>query len=101
MNYRHAAALVLLGWYLLVPSINPYGGADPGDGGGQPCKVEYDELGAWRLEDSFDSADSCRSAKNNLAKKPATSSNRFDVCEAIARRAARCIASDDPRLKAN
>jgi len=82
MNPRHAAALALVGWYLMVPIMNQYG------------KIQDAPLAEWAHVDSFDTATECRDAAHQLIalqgkdKPPVAAVLGFQ-----------CIESDDPRLK--
>jgi hypothetical protein len=48
MNRRHAAALFLLGWYLMAPPFDPKGNV-----------IEDAPLAKWEILGSFDGADKC------------------------------------------
>jgi hypothetical protein len=106
MSPRHAAALALVGWYLMVPPIAP---PDPGT-----------DLKYWSNEGSFDTAAECRAASDELVYKFGHMSNKdwkswddgyfahyhthldrawtLDHFKGLAV-ASQCIATDDPRLK--
>lgn len=102
----HAAALALVGWYLIAPPINSHG------------DIRIDApLAYWELEMSFISATGCESARNVLQNwaiedKP-RSEAQLEAAESAAEGfsllfrpyqlevrvpAAICIASNDPRL---
>ena len=106
MKPRHATALALVGWYLMVP---------PGKSSGLPPDAP---LSQWRHMVSFDSATQCErllhrlradfSAATKAEIKAWHGSNRDDVhseraLHALAAEAtakdSQCIATDDPRLK--
>ena len=92
MKLRHAAALALVGWYLMMPPM--------------ASDLRPDEaapLATWGLVESFDSAQACKRALHKYSdeaikkvqggsESSTTNSARFVVAE-------ECIASDDPRLK--
>lgn len=92
MNPRHAAALVLVGWYVMVP---PFGALQT-------------PLGKWHIVKVFDSANQCQSyrdalvvaaekeLKSNTAMAYETKSKGSEFFDATA---AQCIATNDPRLK--
>src|SRR5262249_24600360 len=92
MNLRHAAALALVGWYLMVPT--PYGSAD----------LHYEPnlpLSKWTAFESFETADACGKARYDMQRK--TEKDRPDQLTVKGRMAflageAQCIATDDPRL---
>jgi len=90
MNPCHAAALTLLGWYLMVP---PWGRVTA-------------PLSEWQIYEPLESAGECETARNEaielqdknkgqaLSWKTASGGNlQFDLA------AATCVGSDDPRLK--
>ena len=83
MNLRHATAFALVGWYLLVPPINPVP-ATPAR-----HEVERPLLKQYVIAGSFDSEEECQNAMVGLLSLPPV------------HREADCIASDDPRLKSN
>jgi hypothetical protein len=103
MSFRHAAALTLVGWYLMVPSDSP-------------TARWTDPLAKWQVYRSYDSAEECQAAIDayrNVLTEHEQDHSRFDNLtpqqrdEEITKEAewewmfgpAQCIASDDPRLK--
>lgn len=100
MNIRHAAALALIGWYLMVPNVVwekdrfLVGPVDCCEGWGK-------QMG------SYDTAAECNAAKENLELSPsqatADSAKRdpagFNLAAKTAKEWALCVATDDPRLK--
>ena len=90
MNLRHAAALALVGWYLMLP---PMQGETPNSDA---------PLSQWTLTDSFDSAQQCSKGKSAYWKTLMKISPRLPKTESIIvnrqASAAMCIATDDPRL---
>jgi hypothetical protein len=52
MNFQHAAALALVGWYLMTPPAAPSGGYD-----------NAAPLGKWFVYGGYDSAQECEGAK--------------------------------------
>ena len=50
MKSRHAAALALVGWYLMAPATT----CEP-----KPCHVENYSIGNWGSLGSFDTAEAC------------------------------------------
>ncbi len=87
MNLSHAAALALVGWYLMVPprNLHPFVKGDNVDTAAP--------LSEWTHLASSDSAKECEARKaeyfNTVAHVP-------DMAQAAAD--AECIATDDPRL---
>jgi hypothetical protein len=86
---RHATALALVGWYLMVP----------------PNTSQPDlSLSKWSIYQRYSGPDECFWARSNLTigllqDPPPDFAERFcDNYKSIFARA-QCIASDDPRLK--
>ena len=88
MKFHHAAALMLLGWYLMAPPMY-----SPGD-----VVDERAPLSQWKTINSFDTASQCHNYMNTL--RSAVSGHPPDEQATIRKRLAKslCIASDDPRL---
>jgi hypothetical protein len=105
MNLRHAAALALVGWYLMAPPLNLGGIAD-----------DKAPLTSWHNEMSFDSARDCEEGKSTVLE------NRIDGLRKLEKiqipyvphamdqsirwtrsefALSKCIGTDDPRLKPN
>ena len=90
MTGRHAAALALFGWYLMLPSLT-HEGMDPDS-----------PLSRWGQSGSYDTAGECERDRgerqrqfSEYADKLASSRVMVDV---LAK--GLCIATDDSRLKA-
>jgi hypothetical protein len=89
-----AAALALVGWYLMVPPDKP----------GPPPRHPNDlaPLVKWTIVSSFDTAAECQKRiageQNDIANnaRPADAPILFELVDSQ-----ECIASDDPRLKGN
>lgn len=92
MNPRHAAVAALAGWYLMVPM--PSRGYDPmtSDSASQTSFSQWEQMG------SYDTADECDTGKAKLIKEELQAPASKDDGDWID---AKCIASDDPRLKSN
>jgi hypothetical protein len=91
MKPRHAAALALVGWYLLVPpSMNGSGNLN--------AKAP---LAQWINEGAFDRADDCESARANGAMATAGGATSEQQIKSLREMFAhaQCIGTDDPRLK--
>jgi hypothetical protein len=84
MNLRHAAALALVGWYLMTPLAR---------NGKVVLGVPLTQWSHW---DSFDSSLECRNAGLDLMKRQEDRGNQNLIASADA---FECIATDDPRLK--
>ena len=90
MKLRHAAALALVGWYLMFPPWNKAGDA----------LVLDAPLSQWRTISSFDTAKECsadRAEHYGKALYPPPDSHPPPLAVAMLA-ASHCIASDDPRL---
>jgi hypothetical protein len=95
MKPSHAAALVLTGWYLMVPP--------PLLHGSPPVDIEA-PLSKWRLFSMHESAAECEQglvafyklAKKELRANPANEGDRIQYYQL---ESSQCVASDDQRLK--
>jgi len=85
MNTRHAAALALVGWYLMVPPLFPHSKSPFARDDSLP-------LSRWKLINSFDTAAECKTEEHRLMDSPVKTASAIGA-------AAQCIATDDPRLK--
>ena len=101
MKPRHAAALVLVGWYLIGSPIRT-----PKDD--KPYLAEHAEYGSWKVLHRFETQDECETVRNRAAKYARRGElvvfpDNFpvrDTALSLAQEAdIECIASDDPRLK--
>ena len=102
MRSRHAVALALVGWYLMVPRLN-----------GDSTKVEVGApLAQWIKGHEFPTQGECDSMRHDEAVKvrnidpaePVMAFNGGVIRARVLREraeAAQCIAADDPRLKDN
>ncbi|MGO9266812.1 MAG: hypothetical protein ACLQBA_18355 [Candidatus Binataceae bacterium] len=95
MTFRHAAALALVGWYLMIPPI----GNDLQDF----KKNLKTPLSTWIQDSAYDSAKDCEAAKDSLLeKRMSKNESRFDPDSAarfaLATAVGKCVSSDDPRL---
>lgn len=85
MNLRHAAALALVGWYLMIPPTS----------NGLPLADA--PLNLWVQIDTFDTADFCH--RDLITGTEGKRRWMGDAATFAVLKEARCIASDDPRLK--
>jgi hypothetical protein len=108
MSLRHATALALMGWYLMVPpgSCKPQWVSESKP---VPCAAPLSE---WIVTLSFSSVEKCDAERNadirygnqavananSSADKPLVDSTRKIYWRALTER---CISTDDPRLKGN
>jgi hypothetical protein len=114
MTSRHAAALALVGWYLLTPKIrNPKTYTFTG----QAIVGDHLTLSQWGINSAFDNAKDCEMARGKMWKDSREMRQKFETeagREVLAERPdhgaevkgiaesyrdALCVASDDPRLK--
>lgn len=101
MNLRHAAALALIGWYLMLPPFKN-GAVDPNA-----------PLSEWQIAERHDSIAPCQwqadhwpeqakrfAQKLSTNQSPGEATNRMaNTVVAEMAQHAQCIATDDPRLK--
>ena len=94
MKLRHAAALALVGWYLMMPPARPQ----------TRVPVDLDApLSKWTVDSSYDTAAECRReiefAKQTDARLAGDAPNeglRLAIAGLVH---GQCISTDDPRLK--
>jgi hypothetical protein len=81
MKLRHAAALALVGWYLMLPPANPNGEPD-----------ESTPMTRWTRVGDFKSSRECEGRKFRLHRLDEKTNPRQDefILSAI------CVAPDDP-----
>jgi hypothetical protein len=89
MKLRNAAALALVGWYLMMPPLGPDGRIQ-----------KYAPLSQWEISSSYDSADDCEKVRL-VASGWMPGANEKKTAHTPRGDAAICVASDDPRLKGN
>jgi hypothetical protein len=116
MKVHHAAALALVGWYLMVPP--PRQPRSPGASTAPPN--DSAPLNQWTIRSSYDSTEACEAAKQKSLDTAATdvdkqqrlaeqrqglwpnnfSDEQFLVADQLEYATdALCISTDDPRLK--
>jgi hypothetical protein len=106
MTLRHAFALGLVGWYLMVPPLIPFGAAHPK----LPLVRENATINEWSIRTSFDSAKECEivrkclqtNASRNLDPNKPLNENfgsRLLRSRWLQDSMSLCVASDDLRLK--
>jgi hypothetical protein len=104
MKTRHAAALALVGWYLMVPPM--LGGNPPIHPTPQPDVNA--PLGSWLVVDVFDTAAQCKVALASVREVPSNLNARKLTAKQLTEiqksqkgfwaSSNRCVASNDPRL---
>jgi hypothetical protein len=91
---RHAAALALVGWYLMIP---------PSEDVASDLATGLEPLRFWFRVGSFDSANACEQGRQMMVDKfiadlQSDPSKREAVHGFDAFYYSECVASDDPRL---
>jgi hypothetical protein len=90
VNIRHAGAIALMGWYLMVPPPLSH----------SPKNGQIVPLSQWTRAGAFQSEESCetkRAARSKL--DPALALGAYHGLPAEQVYDAQCVATDDPRLK--
>jgi hypothetical protein len=85
---RHAAALALVGWYLMTPPSFPRRANE------EPVRDDGAPVSQWKHISSWDTAKACNAELERLSDSPIPLIGQIGI-------SAKCIASDDPRLKEN
>jgi hypothetical protein len=115
MKLHHAAALALAGWYLMIPRIylDPGGNWIVGPWERRKGQIEQPELSSWELRGSYETAAKCHEAIVTLASQRPTDSEiaanpraqrdpkGYNDIRNQAFKSARCVVSDDLRLRKN
>jgi hypothetical protein len=90
MNLRHAAALALVGWYLIGPPVNA----------GKPVVADWDApVSKWLPVAFFDTAADCQ--KEIEAVKPRAEERARQAHTKLPRDPFLCVNDDDPRMMGN
>ncbi len=91
MKPRHIAALALVGWYLMVPTVT--------SSHDRPAKINSDKpIAQWTVWQSFDSAELCERARADMKFK-LQGKGMLSARDLSFLHFSQCIATDDPRLK--
>jgi hypothetical protein len=113
MTLRHAAALALVGWYLMFPHLRDADEAATRlktfeslskkvqPNGRPPASVFFNldaPLGQWSIAGSFDTAASCEKTRGQFVYEALK--HRSSPIDEADYMSGQCIATDDPRLKA-
>ena len=96
MKPRHAAALALVGWYLMVPPLVD-----------EPYKVNTEApLPSWKVYQTFDTLDECdksllsvQDKYKRTASAPLGTIKKGSRAFALQMTFAQCVRDDDPNLK--
>jgi hypothetical protein len=100
MKPCHAAALALVGWYLMVP---PYGSYHKPPLGRFTVYTDA-PLAEWTVDSGYDKADECNKVQQTFQARGAPDERKYKLgseywAVVASLSFAQCIASDDPRLK--
>jgi hypothetical protein len=96
MKLRHAAALALASWYLMVP---PYRACtDCSRRTLQPDSINS-SLDKWEVVESFGTAASCRASLDSYVKREQIWKGHGLAGNRYVAAFGRCLAADDPGLK--
>jgi hypothetical protein len=96
MNFRHAAALALVGWYLMLPPLHS---AELKPLPDKSYLLDWKTpnrpppLATWEIVGSYDSARECAEAMSTIRRGSSSPPLPLEWGMAL------CIATDDPRLK--
>jgi hypothetical protein len=93
MKPRHAAALALVSWYLLIPPLSDPDGLSINTTA--PLTVWYN------MKPSFASKQDCENTKTKMISLHPHPSSPSEQMRHDGAKAALCVPSDDPRLKGN
>jgi len=86
VTFRHAAALAMVGWYLMVPPVLESNKLDT-----------TAPLAIWSILRGFDEASDGESYRDHLVKQVNLNGKKLNWGDLLIIKS-RCIASDDPRL---
>jgi hypothetical protein len=95
MKPRQAAAIALVGWYLMMPP-RPAGPRMAGALAGWPDTNA--PLSKWIIDKSFDSAEDCERGFRKLVAEVMTAQDNESAAQEHQSLDAVCIATNDPRL---
>jgi hypothetical protein len=97
MRLRHAAALALAGWYLMLPRYDLNG-----------FVLDKAPLSTWKIFNEYDSSAQCEEIRQQISRaaqdfidEHEKRSETEGLSQAMVVLSARCIAKDDPRLKSH
>jgi hypothetical protein len=102
MDLRHVAGFALVGWYLMVPPIHWSVSGPASIARHSTTMNPSDPLSKWVIVASFDIASKCEHDKVSFWRRSKADLDSVDPDKrawAEAASEARCVASEDPRLK--
>jgi hypothetical protein len=79
----HAAAVAMLGWYLIAA----------------PANTTYASLSRWRIIGTYDYASDCQNALHSMSATPDSLGPKERAINKTRAPRLACIATDDPRLR--
>jgi hypothetical protein len=95
MKPRHAAALALVGWYLMLQPLDSRG-----------CPDHLVPISGWEIEEVYDTAAQCKQARDDDMETVRQHVNDPEIrklpctpLDKLSGPARECVAFDDPRLK--
>jgi hypothetical protein len=92
MNSRHAAALALLGWYLMSPPLAL--------SSSRQISLDLSKpLSEWYPLESYETVADCNKEIDAMNKRAVSQALKHHTMLELSH--AQCIASDDPRFKGN
>ena len=101
MSLRHAAALALVGWYLMTPPLNSIEPLSPPRFGFSWKTPNHASppLKTWDIRHRYDKAQDCSNAKHQQVQSAIKGQDsNLPLLTRLALAVAKCITSDDPRL---
>jgi hypothetical protein len=99
MNARRAAALALVGWYLMVPPFDAVNLKTLPSGNISTVWKRRASLPEWNINGSFGKAGDCEDEKAKLQQLGLQNPDQVGSSTVAAWLGAQCVATDDPRLK--
>jgi hypothetical protein len=91
MKPRHAGALSLIGWYLMIPLVV--------SGGGTIYADRRVPLTRWKIGRTFDTEQHCLHAKAEAVEAAKREQCEAEAYALEASYYSECVAGDDPRMK--
>jgi hypothetical protein len=99
MKPRHAAALALVGWYLIVPPASDWTKYHKGSNGAFLHGFPSAPLSRWKRQGDFGSQIECEKARQRLTTRDGQGANQLPTnAKQYFAAHATCVATDDPRL---
>jgi hypothetical protein len=110
MKLRHAVALALVGWYLMLPPTYGVAARDYKQEGEEHPILKFGNkyigirddapIDQWEIDSSYDTASECQTVSYRVrSQTPPKDLNSFEGLQRMRHTFGKCIATDDPRLK--